>query len=329
MGLSRREFLKLMGGASAALAFPGVMIQGVQKALADAVKRTPVIWIQAQSCSGCSVSLLNKTDPDIASVITQHISLNFHQTIMAGTGDVAIGVLKEAVGKNRKDFVLIVEGSIPTKSDEYCTIGRIDGKMVAARQWVEQLGKNAKAVVAVGTCSAYGGIPAARNSRTGARPLSGILSRADIINVPGCPPHPDWMVGSLLHVLLKGKPDLDEYQRPLLFFGKTVHEQCDRLKYYEQGKFAENWGDEGCLYHLGCLGMDTNCDIPARKWVDGANSCTECGAGCIGCTEDVFPDYGNRGIFKHLKANADELKRLHPDTQKLILKLQAGEVIHG
>src|SRR5271157_1719795 len=161
MSLNRRDFLKLMGGTAAAFAFPSVMLQGCKKALESASRRLPVIWLQGQSCSGCSVSLLNKFEPDIASVITEHISLNFHQTVMGGTGEVAIRVLEEAVEKKRKDFVLVVEGAIPTKSDEFCTIGEVHGKRVGVREWVEKLGENAKLIVSVGTCSAFGGIPAA------------------------------------------------------------------------------------------------------------------------------------------------------------------------
>jgi len=142
---------------------------------------------------------------------------------------------------------------------------------------------------------------------TGAVSLAQIMKGKTVLNIPGCPPHPDWMVGTLLHVLLKGMPELDEYNRPKMYYGKTVHEQCERLSDYKAGKFAKHWGDEGCLYNVGCLGMDSCCDIPARKWLGGVNSCTQCGAGCIGCTEDVFPDYGRRGVFKHLTARNEKL----------------------
>ncbi len=307
MAMNRREFLKIMGGTSAALAFPGVFFQGCKKAIEKAADRTPVIWLQAQSCSGCSISLLNKLNPDIVSVITEHISLNYHQTLMGGTGSAAVDVLEEAVKKKRKDFVLIVEGSIPTKDELYCTVGEVDGHHVGVKTWVEELGRNAKAIVSVGSCAAFGGIPAGKSqvtgdNPTGAVPVSEIIKDRTIINVPGCPPHPDWMVGTLLHLLLKGMPELDEYNRPKMYFGKTVHEQCERLYYYKRGIFAKEWGDEGCLYNLGCLGMDSGCDIPKRKWNNGASSCTESGAGCIGCTESVFPDFGKRGMFQHLEA---------------------------
>lgn len=309
MSLSRREFLKIMGGTAAAVAFPSVIIQGCKKAIETAKARTPVIWLQAQSCSGCSVSLLNKKNPDIVSVITEHISLNYHQTIMAGTGHTAIDVLEQAVKKNRKDFILIVEGSIPTKDESYCTIGEVDGKHVSARKWVEELGSRAAAVVAVGACATDGGIPAMKlrtdgSNPTGAVSVAEILKGKTILNVPGCPPHPDWMVGTLLYVLLKGElPKLDEYNRPVMYYGKTVHEQCEWLHDYKMGRFAKHWGEKGCLYQIGCLGMDSGCDIPKRKWLEGMNSCTGSGAGCIGCTEKAFPDFGKRGIFQHNTAD--------------------------
>ncbi|MBD3321837.1 MAG: hydrogenase small subunit [Chitinivibrionales bacterium] len=295
-----------MGGFGAALAFPNVLFQGCRKALYKAGKQTPVIWLQGQSCSGCSISLLNSIDPDIASVITAHISLNFHQTVSFGTGDAAVRVIHKAVQDKRDDFVLVVEGSIPAKSDLYCTLGQINGHHKGIREWIEQLGSQAKAVIAIGTCATYGGIPAAEiratgDNPTGATSLSEILPHRQVINVPGCPPHPDWMVGTLVQVVLKRRPGLDQYGRPLLYFSETVHDNCERLKYYKQNKFAEHWGDEGCLYKLGCLGIDTHCDIPKRKWVGGVNSCTGSGSGCIGCTEPVFPDTGKRGLYEHRK----------------------------
>lgn len=291
-----------MGGVGAALSFPGVMLQGCKAIFKRS--RTPVIWLQGQSCSGCSVSLLNTVDPDIASLITTHISLNFHQTVSTATGDVAINILDNVLEKGRKDFILIVEGSIPTDSDYYCTLGEKDGHHHGIREWIEKLGNNAKAIVAIGTCSAYGGIPAAEmrtseKNPTGATSLAKILPKRKVVNVPGCPPHPDWMAGTLLQVILKGVPRLDAYNRPLKYFKHTVHDHCERLQYYKEEKFAESWGEEGCLYNLGCLGIDTNCDIPKRKWLSGMNSCTGSGSGCIGCTEPVFPNTGKRGLYEH------------------------------
>jgi len=330
MAMNRREFLKIMGGTTAALAFPGVLLQGCKKAIEKATERTQVIWIMGQSCSGCSISLLNKVNPGIDSFITEHIGLNYHPTIMGATGYMAINILEEALKKKRKDFVLVVEGSIPTKNHEFCKIGEVDGHHVSVKEWVEELGKNARAVIAIGSCAAYGGVPAAKNQATGENPtgavsVSEIIKDKTIINIPGCPPHPDWMIGTILHVILKGIPKLDEYGRPKVYFGKTVHEQCEKLFYYKRGIFAKKWGDEGCLYELGCLGMDSGCDIPSRRWNDGVSTCTESGAGCIGCTEKVFPDYGKRGMFQHLEAKND----MNNDKTKLAGKGVVGGKFNG
>ncbi len=336
MSLNRREFLKIMGGTAAVLTFPEVVFKGVKKSLQAAAKNTPVIWIQAQSCSGCSVSLLNTIDPDIPTLITEFISLNFHQTISGGTGDALMSVLHDAVKKDRKDFVLVVEGSIPTKNPLYNTLGAKNHHHIGADEWIKKLGKNAKAVISVGTCAAFGGIPAAKGNVTGAVGVQDFFKKKKIdkpvINISGCPPHPDWMVGTIAYIIMKGKiPELDEYNRPKMYFGNTVHELCENLKYYRQGKFAKEWGDEGCLYNLGCLGMDSGCDVPSRKWVDGTNTCTGSGSGCIGCTEAVYPDTGKRGLYKHLEASIDEINKIeNPHIREAALNLKKnGGIING
>ncbi len=322
-----------MGGASAAFAFPGVIIHGFSKALMAAAKNTPVIWLQAQSCSGCSVSLLNTNYPDITKLITEIISLNFHQTVCGGTGEALMSVLHDAVKKQRKDYVLVVEGSIPVNHTLYSTLGEKDGRPIGITEWIKDLGNNAAAVLAVGTCAAYGGIPAGRGNVTGAMGMIDFFTKESInkpvINIPGCPPHPDWMVGTIAHLILKGKaPELDADGRPVKFFGETVHENCENLRYYRKGIFAKTWGEVGCLYNLGCLGMDTGCDIPKREWVGGTNTCTGSGSGCIGCTERVYPDTGSRGIYKHLQGNLEDIK--NPDTREAVLNIKKnGGVING
>jgi hydrogenase small subunit len=182
----------------------------------------------------------------------------------------------------------------------------VNGSPRGVREWVTLLAKNAKAVVAVGTCAAYGCIPGAQlrtggGNPTGATSIWDVLPKVKQINIPGCPAHPDWIIGSLVYLIMNKKLKLDTYGRPLLYFKKTVHDQCELLADYKKDRFAHSWGDKGCLYKLGCLGIDSNCDIPSRKWL-GVNSCTGCGGGCIGCTEPVFPDYGTRGLFPMRKA---------------------------
>jgi hydrogenase small subunit len=295
-----------VGGATALAVFPEVVLAGTKLTLGKASSRTPVIWLQGQSCSGDSVSLLNAADPDIATLITNRISIHFHQTLSTATGDTAIDILLKTLDEGKKDYVLVVEGSVPEKSETYCTIGEVNGKPRGVREWVQLLAKNAKAVVAVGTCAAYGCIPGARilsgaGNPTGASAVWAVLPGKKQINIPGCPAHPDWIIGSLVHLIMGKRLKLDAYGRPLLYFKDTVHDKCEHLDEYRKEEFAAAWGDKGCLYKLGCLGIDSNCDIPARKWL-GVNSCTGCGAGCIGCTEPVFPDTGDRGLFVVKKA---------------------------
>ena len=91
MSLTRRDFIRLMGGTAAALAFPSALLLGCRRAVRKAAGRVPVIWIQALSCGGCSVSLLDRTYPDLLSLITERVSLNFHQTLMGGSGAAATG----------------------------------------------------------------------------------------------------------------------------------------------------------------------------------------------------------------------------------------------
>lgn len=301
--LNRRDFLKALGGLTAALAVPSAVFNACKKEIRQAADAKPVIWLQAQSCSGCSVSLLNSIEPDIATIITRHISLNFHQTLSSATGDILMNIIRDAVSKKRKDFILIVEGSIPTKASTYCTLGTRNNRHTDIKNWIVKLGKLADSIIAVGSCATFGGIPAASGNSTGAQSVADILPKRTVINIPGCPIHPDWVTGTLLHLLLQGTPQLDEYKRPKMYFSKTVHELCEHLDDYERGKFAQYWGDNGCLYLLGCLGIDTNCDIPKRKWVE-TGSCTGCGSGCIGCTERVFPDTGDRGLYMHKMADA-------------------------
>jgi len=113
------------------------------------------------------------------------------------------------------------------------------------------------------------------------------------VNVPGCPPHPDWFVGTVAGVLLNGLPgpeELDEHKRPKAFYGKLIHENCPRRAYFEEGKFARKFGDPGCLNELGCKGPVTYADCPLRLWNHGTNWCIGSGGSCIGCVEPGFPD---------------------------------------
>ncbi len=266
----------------------------------------PVIWIQAGGCTGCSVSVLNSVSPSIKNVLVdevvpgKHINLRYHPTVMAGAGKLVLQVLDVTNHQSRGQYVLVVEGALSTKDDGiYCVLGEKDGREQPLVERVEALARDAMAVVALGTCAAFGGIPAAPPNPTG---CVGVRTLFDIkgittplINVPGCPPHPDWFVGTLVQVLIGGLPgpdDLDAHLRPLLFYGDLIHENCPRRAYFDEGKFAKKLSDPGCLYELGCKGPITHADCATRLWNGGVNWCIGAGSPCHGCVEPGFPDLG-------------------------------------
>lgn len=284
--LNRREFLQ-MGGQLAVAMGLGL---GAAPRLAEALETlasgtAPVVWLQGLSCSGCSVSLLNSRAPSPYALLTQYISLRFHSTLSVATGKVAMDVLHKSVEEG--GHFLVVEGAIPAKMPLACTMGEEPiGDLVKAAA------KTAKAVIAIGTCAAFGGVPAAANNPTGAASVPDFLKEAGIgtatIRLPGCPCHPDWLVGTLAYVLQFGLPKLDDDARPLMFYERLIHDQCPRFADYERERFAKKFGDDGCLFKLGCLGVVTRADCTYRHWNRGVNTCIKAGAPCIGCASTTF-----------------------------------------
>jgi len=191
-----------------------------------------------------------------------------------------------------------VEGAIPTaKGGIHGVVGEKDGKPMTMKSWVETLAKDALAVIALGSCAAFGGIPPAYPNPTQCRSVGEVLQAKGIntplVNIPGCPPHPDWFVGTVAGILLNGLPqpeELDEHKRPKAFYGKLIHENCPRRAYFDEGKFAKKFGDEGCLYELGCKGPITYADCSKRQWNSKTNWVIGCGAPCSGCTSPEYPD---------------------------------------
>ena len=301
--LTRRGFLKLAGaGGMGLLGISLFGLTGFDKLLAEAIAEVPVVWIQGGSCSGCSVSLLNSTSPTIQDVLLgqvipgKHVSLAFHPTISAGQGDQVVEILRNYAKGPAGGFVLVVEGAISTKDDGvYCEVGEINGHGITIKQHLEDLASKAMAIINIGTCSAYGGIPMADPNPTGIKPVQQVLKEAGIatpcVNVPGCPPHPDWFVGTVATVLIGGLGalDVDQYGRPKAFYGARIHDNCQLRGQFDQGKFAQDFSDEGCLYKLGCKGPVTHADCPHRKWNSGVNWCIGSGSPCIGCVEPEFP----------------------------------------
>ncbi len=294
-GVSRRNFLKTVTGTAAGIGISQVFNPALVSALEKALETHPVLWIQGQGCTGCSVSLLNSVDPSIADVLLKVISLQFHPTVMASEGDTALENLYHIAEKYKGKFSLAVEGAIPMGADgKFCIVGELGHKEITMADMMKDLGAKAGSVLAVGTCAAYGGIPAAEGNETGATGVMDFFKtygiKTPVVNIPGCPPHPDWIVGSIAHLLTKGLPELDENGRPTVFFGENIHDNCPRLEQYDEGELSEKLSDaKGCRMDLGCKGPDTYADCYKRKWNSGMNWCVD-NSVCIGCVEPGFPD---------------------------------------
>lgn len=267
----------------------------------DEVKEYPVVWFQGAGCSGCSVSLLNALSPSVAHILLEqlvpgkHINLRFHPTIMAASGEPAISEIRAVEEDFADQFLLVLEGPVQEKA--YCAVGAEGGKELYMADVFRTFAQKALAIIAIGGCAAFGGIPAGAPNPTGALGAGDFLRKHGIqkpcINIPGCPAHPDWFSGTVASVLLFGLPhasQLDDLGRPKRYFGALIHDNCPRRGFFDGGRFAKHYGDEGCLLELGCKGPQTYADCPIRLWNSGTNWCVGAGAPCIGCVEPEFPD---------------------------------------
>jgi hydrogenase small subunit len=302
--ISRRDFVRWAVAGPLAATYVEAFLPRLASALAEAVKEYPIIWLQASTCSGCSVSVINTIHPSIKNVILEQILpghqliLTYHGTLMAATGELSTDAARESVEKYKGKYVLVVEGAIPTKQDGiYGHIGEKDGKPITMLEWLKLFGQDAMAVLTVGTCAAYGGFPAAHPNPSGSKGVTEVFQtlniKAPIINIPGCPCHPDWFIGTVAKILLYGMPlpkEIDDQGRLKLFYGRSVHSRCINRDYLDDGVFAANFGEEGCLLELGCKGPFTYADCPIRLWNGSVNWCIGAGAPCFGCTEKGYPD---------------------------------------
>ncbi|MBI3546976.1 MAG: hydrogenase small subunit [Gammaproteobacteria bacterium] len=294
-GISRRSFLKFCASIASLMAMPPAMAVEMAEKLA-AARRQSVVYLSFQECTGCLESLTRSHSPKLEDLIFDAISLDYQETLVACAGHFAEHILKEAIEKNDGKFILMVDGSIPLKDGGiYSTIaGRTNLDIL---EWVAP---HAAAVIAVGSCAAFGGIPKANPNPTGAVAVSDIIKDKPIINVPGCPPIPVVITGVIAHYLTMGTiPDLDELGRPKVFFGDSIHDRCYRRPFYDQGKFAKSFDDEGarngwCLFELGCKGPTTHNACATTKWNGGVSFPIESGHGCLGCSE---PDFWDAGSF--------------------------------
>ena len=292
MLISRRSFLSILGASSlpmvAACAIPD-MIGSRRRGRSSPLplRTTPVIWLQGASCSGCSVSFLNRISTDFPvdarDVLLDIVDLRFHSTLMAAAGDSAVQ-MAEAV-HSKASYLLIVEGAIPTTAND-ASAGVFTAGMGGTMQtFVMRYAANAKAVVAVGTCASFGGVATMAPNPAHAKPVSSLVS-APLVRVPGCPAHPDWLVWTLSQLLIGSTIQCDRSGRPTELFGSSIHAHCPRRRLREASALGQ---EDLCQRRLGCQGPSTRSGCPKTKFNNGVNWCVGTNAPCIGCVEPDFP----------------------------------------
>src|SRR6266542_2938861 len=261
-GLSRRDFVKVCTAAAAAVGMPAWAGEKMAEKVAKGHKPS-VVWLHFQECTGCTESLLRASHPDAAALILDLISLDYHETLAAAAGKQMEASLDDAV--KRGGYVLVVEGASPEKEGGiYCQVA---GK--TALDTLRRVADKAAAVIAIGSCASWGGVPSADPNPTGATGVPMILKDKKVVTLPA----------------------LDAKGRPMFAYGRVIHEDCPRRPHFDAGRFAQAYGDPGhrdghCLYKLGCKGPQTHancsllsfCEMPGA-WPIGI------GHPCVGCTE--------------------------------------------
>jgi hydrogenase small subunit len=294
-GIGRRAFLKFCSATATLMALPAGVASAMAETLAGA-RRPSVIWLSFQECTGCTEALTRSHSPTIESLLFDFISLDYHHTLQAASGDAAEHAREQAQHDNEGKYLALVDGSIPLI--EHCST--IAG--ISNLEMLKEATAGAAAIINVGTCSAYGGIPMAKPNPTRAVAVGDIITDKPIVNIPGCPPMPLAITGVIAQYLTLGTlPELDHLGRPLAFFGENIHDRCYRRPFYDRGLFAETFDDEGarkgwCLYKLGCKAPIAYNACAHVKWNNGVSFPIQSGHGCIGCSEPRFWDAG--GIYE-------------------------------
>ena len=287
-GVTRRDFLKYCTGIAVTLGLSPALGVRIANATTRAA-RPSVIWLSGQACTGCTETLLRAYHPTLETLILDQISLDYHETLAAGAGQQAERVRREAMQANYGRYLLVVDGSIPTgEAADYCRVGGerfVDSVVHAA--------EGAGAVIAMGSCSSWGGIPASAPNPSNARSAQDVLPDHTVVTIPGCPPNPYNFLATVLHYLtFERLPALDARNRPRFAYGRLIHENCERRPHFDAGRFARDFGDAGhrqgwCLYYLGCKGPETWANCPAVGFNDVGENAWPVGIGhpCFGCTE--------------------------------------------
>ena len=325
LGVTRRDFLKFCVGLAATMGVPGAAMS-IAAAMEDP-KRPPVIWLSGQECTGCTASMLQAQHPGLGELILNLISLEYSETLSAAAGLQVEENKHRALDQYQGQYLLVVEGSIPTKDGGiYCKVA--DKPFL---EHVREAAAGAAAVVAIGSCAAWGGIPSSGPNPTGAVGVPELVTDTPVVAIPGCPPNPYNFLATVLHfVTFKRLPALDGKLRPKFAYGASIHDNCERRGHFDAGRFAEQFGDEGhrngwCLYKLGCKGPETYANCPSVLFGDVGAGSWPVGTGhpCYGCTEKGV------AFTKALHQLAEVKRPTPPSTYPGIVEPQGAGVSPG
>ena len=278
------------------------------------MREIDVLWITAGlGCDGDTIAMTAATQPSLEDLVNGALpwipKVRLHNPVLSReSAEDFMKPFHRAAAGELGPFILVVEGSIPNEKNKaegvWAGFGTDaeTGQPIPTCDWIDRLAPRAWAVVAAGTCAAYGGIHAMEGNPTGCMGLPDYLgwqwkseAGIPIVCVPGCPVQPDNFMEVLLYLLnmaverAPGIP-LDDALRPKWLFSQTVHEGCDRGGYYEQAQFAGAYGERECIVKLGCWGPVVQCNVGKRGWMGGVGGCANVGGICIGCTMPAFPD---------------------------------------
>jgi len=288
---------------------------GREGALLGPIKVVHALWLAGMSCDGCSVAVTGATSPSVEDLLIGRLPgvprlVLHHPVLSVEAGDAFMENYELAAeGKLNAPYVVIYEGSIANEDlaaesgGYWSAMGTdADHKMIPTATWLKRLAPGAAAVIAIGTCATWGGIPSAYGNPTGAMSIMDFLGKdylsalgVPVVNIPGCSPIGDNFSETVAAILLflngyGPLPEFDELGRPAWLFSETVHRRCVRAGYYEEGVFAHEYGDKECLVEIGCWGPVVQCNITSRGAINHMGGCMNTGGICIGCTMPGFPD---------------------------------------
>lgn len=294
-GVSRRSFMKLCGTLAVMVGLGEAAAPRVAEALEESVigasqgNLYPVIWMEGASCTGCTESFAQIDAPDAATVVLEMISLNYSETLSAAAGHSMEEAKAQTIAAG--NYLVVYEGAVQNAWEGNAL--RIAGK--TGNEHLIEAAENANAVVALGSCAVNGGWMAAHPNPSQAEGVQSYLKKQGIetpvINIPGCPPNPEWLCAVLIDVLLLGKlPELNAEGKPKQIFGQTIHDNCERRGHFENGEFVYEFGSKEeamgyCLFPLGCRGPQTKANCGVVRYNHRRSWCVEAGAPCIGCCE--------------------------------------------